>query len=135
MPRDVCTGSPIEKQFQQLWIELPIRRPHHLRGTVVREAVAVRSRRGKSVINIGYTEDAGCKGDRFAGEAIGVPLAIPALVMIADDRAYVARKIDVGYQLESSLRMPLHDRPFFIREIPRFVQNLRRHDDLADIVQ
>src|SRR5207237_2208897 len=55
--------------------------------------------------------------------------------MIANDRAHVSREIDVGDQLESSLWMPLHDRPLLIGEVSGFVQDFRRHDDLADVMQ
>src|ERR1700730_16201427 len=56
-------------------------------------------------------------------------------MMVPDDRPNVAGKVDVRDELEARFRVALHDRPLFVGELARFVQDFRRHDDLSDIVE
>src|SRR5205085_5633452 len=104
-------------------------------GTRVRQAVAVRARRCQRIVDIGDTQNPGRKRNLLSSQSIRVTGAIPALVMVTDDRSYVARKVDVGDQIETCFRVPLHDLPFVLGELTRFVQHFGRYDDLTDVVQ
>jgi len=101
----------------------------------VREPGPIRPRGGQRVVDVGDAKDAGGKWNVLALEAIRISLAVPALVVIADDRAYVPGKIDVCDQLEAGLRVSFHDGPLFVGELARLVQYFGRNDDLSDVVQ
>ena len=68
-------------------------------------------------------------------EAVGIPVAIPALVMAPHHRRDVPRKLHVGQHLLAGGRMLPNERPLFVRELARLVQHLGRNDQLADVVQ
>src|ERR1700694_2741416 len=101
----------------------------------MRKSWPVGARRGQGVIYVSNAKDARGERDFFTSETVGIPLPIPALVVVPNDCPDVSGKINVGDELESGLRMSLHYRPLFLGELAGLVQHLGRHDDLSDVVE
>ncbi len=116
-------------------VELAGRIAHYPGGALMGQARSIGARRGERVIDIGDAQDASRERDLLARESVRIARAVPALVVIADDRANVPGKVDVGDELESRLGMPLHELPFYRGELARIVQNLGRHYDITYVVQ
>ena len=101
----------------------------------MREARAIRPRRGQGVVHIRHAKDAGRERNVFAFEAVWITPTVPPLVVVPNDGADIARKINVRDQLESGFRVSLHDCPLFLGKLSRLIQNLGRDDDLADVME
>ena len=61
--------------------------------------------------------------------------SIPALVVVSDDRYDRIRKGDCGQDVRSDARMQLHLLELCRRQLPRLVEYVLRHCELAHIVQ
>src|SRR5262249_7383410 len=62
---------------------------HTLDGDLRLHLFLVRARCGESVVDLDGADDACAERDRFTRETIGVPLAIPSLVMASDECDHV----------------------------------------------
>src|SRR5436190_6212150 len=126
---------PFQENLQQLRVELTRRGPHDFSRAGVGQPRPIRSGSGQSVVDVGNAKDAGRQGNLITLEAVRIAGAVPPLMVVPDDRGNVPWKIDVGHQFQTSLRVALHDCPLFFGELARFVQDLSRNDNLANIVQ
>ena len=103
---------------------------HDVERVVVRERALEASVGRQHVVDVGDAHDAGGERNPLAGESVRIARAVPALVMAFHDRAYVPRKVDGSQHLRAGTRVPPNERPFFLRQPARLVQQLRRDDSL-----
>jgi hypothetical protein len=73
--------------------------------------------------------------DEVAAETVGIAAAVPALVMMPDDRGESARQGERSADSFADHRMAPHDRPLVIGKLARFRQDRLGDSDLADVVQ
>ena len=74
-------------------------------------------------------------GISLAREPVRVPGAVPALVMVADDRAGRREQVEWREQRVADLRVRLDDRALLLVERPRLEQDTVGDADLADVVE
>ena len=74
-------------------------------------------------------------GISSTGEAVGVALAVPALVAGPHNRGEVREDLDARHQLAADRGVGAHRHPLLIVQRPRLEQDLTRHRDLAEVVQ
>src|SRR5262249_32867839 len=73
--------------------------------------------------------------DLFAREAVRIPVAVPTLVVIPHDRHNRIRKSYPLQNLRTDYRVDLHLLKLGGGELGRFVQNMIRYRELADVMQ
>src|SRR6202008_39954 len=77
----------------------------------------------------------GLKRDVLAGDAVGVALAVPAFVAVADDRPDVLEPGDRANDPFAELRRRLDEPPLLGRQPPGLRKDVARDADLADVVE
>src|SRR5262249_31950089 len=87
------------------------------------------------VKRVDHSQNAGGHRNLFAGLAVGIAAAIPALVMMTDYRDNRVREVDPLHDLGSDHGVDLHLLEFGGAELPRFVEDVVGHRDLSDVVQ
>ena len=96
----------------------------------------VRARGGDDVEHVGDGDDAARERDVFALGAFRIALAVPALVMIGDRvRPLTQPPAQRRGQPGSDFGVAAYQRPLLLARAPRLVEDLRRHLELADVVQ
>jgi hypothetical protein len=65
---------------------------------------------GDGVVDVGHGGQARELVDALAGQAVGVALAVPALVVVADHRAYEERQV-LAEHVDADDRVLAHDLP------------------------
>ncbi len=103
-------------------------------AVLVSQGLAVRPAERHGIVGVGDAHRARDLGDRLTGEAVGVALARPAFVVVADagdQRVVEERADDVG----AEDGMLAHQFPFLHVEPARLEQHAVGHADLADVVQ
>src|SRR2546421_12405927 len=80
-------------------------------------------------------DDARLDRNRLALEAIRVSRAVPSLVRGADDRTERSEEWHRGEDALADHRVLAHDGEFFRRERPRFLEDVARDADLADVME
>ena len=103
-------------------------------ASCTRHRVAVRAVGEHGVVGVGDGEHARDERDALAGEAVRVAGAVPALVVVAQDRGDARQSGALG-ELRARVRMSLDGVVLAGLEPARLEQDRARHDDLADVVQ
>src|SRR5207245_1996301 len=80
-------------------------------------------------------DDPRLERDLVAGDPVRVARAVPALVAMAHDRAYVLQPVDRRDDPLTELRVPLDHRTLRGRQAPRLPEDAGRDPDLADVVE
>jgi len=101
----------------------------------VRHSGAVRARGRERIVHVHDADDLRRDRDLVAAQPVGIPRAVVALVVPADDGLQVPGEFDGGEQLEAPDRVHLHDLELLARQRARFVQDLVRHPDLPQVVE
>src|SRR5205085_862838 len=105
-------------------------------GLLPRTGRAVRAVARDRVERVGDREDAGGERDVLPLEAVGIPRADPALVMMAHDREPLAREGGyVAQHLEAQHRVLFHHASLLVRQRSRLLQDAVGDADLADVVE
>ena len=84
---------------------------------------------------VNHRQDARGERNVFAFQPVGIPAAVPAFVMMANNRHNRIVKVYPAKNLRADDRMHLHLLEFRSGQFPGFVQDVIRHGDLADIMQ
>ena len=100
----------------------------------VGERGAVDAPRRHGVVRVHQAEQSRHHRDLLPGQPVRVPLAVPALVVVAHSRhvALVQQRLD---DLRADHRVPAHEPPLLVGQRARLEQHAVRHGDLADVVQ
>ena len=80
-------------------------------------------------------DDAGSERDLGCGEAVRIARAVPALVMVADDRPGRCEQVERLEQRVADLRMRLDDRALLLVERSRLEEDPVRDPDLPDVME
>src|SRR4051812_2157908 len=107
-----------------------------LERLLLRPRGPVRAFRDECVVNIADCEDARRDVQLLAAEAARVAGALEPLVMVEDEPPdRLLEPPELGEERRASLRMLLHDRELVVVERSRLAEDLRRHRELANVVQ
>ena len=89
------------------------------------------------IVEVRDPEQAPEQRDVISAQALGIPGAIPAFVVISHARQHRGdrRALDVGEDPHPVHRVLLHLREFLGGEAPGLLEDGVRHGDLADVVQ
>src|SRR5204862_7329435 len=87
------------------------------------------------VVLVPDEDDPRLERDRLLREAVGVALAVPALVAVAHDRPDLLQALDRRDDACAELRMRLHHGPLLGGQASGLREDLVRDTDLADVVQ
>ena len=87
------------------------------------------------MIGIAGEDDPAADRDRRACEAVWIALAVPALVLVADDASHGAQARDGAQDALADRRVLTHDHPLPLAQRAGLVQDLVRNPDLADVVK
>src|SRR5262249_22806747 len=98
-----------------------------------RNRARVRTIERHGVERVRHREDARTKGDRLTPQSERIAGAIPALVVMIDDRHCAAKKGHLLDDLAADFWMPPHDRPLGGRQGPWLEENGVGNPDLPDI--
>ena len=82
------------------------------------------------VVGVAREDDARADGDRVAGDAVGIPPAVPALVLVADDPGHAAQPRDGAQDALADDRVVLHELPLVLAELPGL---LRMSSEMATL--
>ena len=91
---------------------------------------------GHRVEGVACGDDPGADRDLLAGQAVRVPVSVPALVVSADDDARLLQ--NAPDPVEHALALDgvcAHDIHLFVCEPPGLVDDFVRHRDLPDVVE
>ena len=108
---------------------------HDLHGFQPRERALVASFRRERVEHVGDAQHARRERDGLPRQTVRVALPIPPLVVIAHHWRDVPGELNVGKHLDTGNGVLADDVPLLFRQLALFVQHLRRHDQLSDVVQ
>lgn len=72
----------------------------------------VTSAGGERIEYVGETENPGRERDVLPEQSVGIPAAVPVLVMMAHHGSDVPGELDLSKQVHPGLRMSLHRDPF-----------------------
>ena len=103
---------------------LPEKRAELVERLFAARAGPVRPAADDGVVGIGERDDAGTQRDGLAAQAIGVAGAVPALVVVADDRREVARQSQRVADALADLGVLAHDAELVVGERPRLVEDV-----------
>ena len=67
--------------------------PNRVDGLLMRKRLFVRPRGSQRIVDVGDLQDGSQQRDLFAAEFIGVSSAIPAFMMVSDDRQYAGKAL------------------------------------------
>ena len=111
--------------------------PHHRERLLDRQRRAVDAVGRERVEDVGDGGDAPLERDRVAGEAVGIAVPVPALVVDERDRRRQLEHLRRGaaQQPVADLGMALHRAPLLVGEAIPLEQDLVGDRDLADVVQ
>ena len=85
--------------------------------------------------DVGDRQNARLGQDVTILQAVGVAGTVEALVMLADHLGNVALELDVGEDLGAGAGMLADEQHLGLAQPARLAQDLRRHDDFADVVE
>ena len=105
------------------------------RGLFEGERGAVRPVREHRLGRVGHRDDARFSADIIADEPRGIPGAVDALVVLADDLRDGTSEFRAFEDLGADLGVSLDQEPLELVEFARLHEDLGRHRDLADVVQ
>ena len=102
---------------------------------LVRHARSIRAVRRQCVETVDDRQDAGANRDVGSTDSVGVPRAVPVLVVMPHDRDHGIGKVDRGENLRADRRVQLHLLEFGGRQLARLVEDVLGHRDLPGVVQ
>ena len=112
-----------EKLLDGLWVEMGARVAlQFFDGGIVGQGLAVRAIGGHGVVGVGHREDARLSRDFFAGQSIGIPLAVPAFVVVVDGGNQRVQELDGLQNLLAKHRVQFDIFELFIGEGPGLVE-------------
>ena len=111
--------------------------PHHRERLLDRQRRAVDAVGRERVEDVCHGGDAPFERDRLAGEAVGIAVPVPALVVDERNRRGKLEHLRGGAaeQPMADLGVALHRAPLLVGEAISLQQDLVRDRDLADVVQ
>jgi len=125
-----------EERVHDMWGELrPAAIAHLLRRLLARQRAVVRAVCRHRVPRVGETHDARLDGNVVAGEPIGIALAVPALVVVADERYRLAQAAELADDVGAVGGMPLDHLVLVLRQPAGLQQDRVGDAQLADVVQ
>src|SRR6185503_17354873 len=83
---------------------------------------------------IDHGDNARGDGNLFAAQTIGITAAVPLFVVMPDDRNHWIREVHTTEDLGADDRVDLHLLKLSMSQRSGFIQNMRRHGELADVV-
>ncbi len=108
---------------------------HDLQRLLGRHRLVERPLRGQRVEVVHGRENARAERNLLARQAVRIALAVPALVVIQDERRHRIGERHVRDDLRADLRMHLHPLELFLRQRTRLRQDVLGHRELSDVVQ
>src|SRR6476620_1230772 len=125
-----------DERLDDLGVELGARVAGELSHRLgVLHRLAVRPVRGHGVVRITGEDDPAGDRNRRARQAVGIALAVPALVLVADDASHGAKTRDGAQDALADRRVLAHDLPLTLGERTGLVEDLVGNPDLADVVK
>ena len=89
--------------------------PVELRDDLLgRAGLAVELPRRHRLDRVGHGDDPRPQGDVLGGETVGVAVAVPPLVVVADDRSCAREQVERLQQLVADQRMLFRDQPLLV---------------------
>ena len=127
----------VQKRAHHDRVELRTRTAHQFltrRGDADR--LAVRAHRGHDLVRVGDSDDPPGEGDLIAGKSAGIPTTVVSLVMLRDrQRPGTEPCAERADQPGSLVGMAAHVVHLGGGELCRLGENLRRNDELADVME
>src|SRR6185503_13961536 len=101
---------------------------------IERHATAKRSVFTNRVEAIDNGDNARGDGDLFTAQTVRITTAVPLFVVMPDDRNHWIREVHTTEDLGADDRVDLHLLKLSMSQRSGFIQNMRRHGELADVV-
>src|SRR5579864_1273972 len=102
---------------------------------LVRASPSVRPVVNHRAIRVDHGQDAGSQGDLLASQSVGIPRAVPMLLVVADQFRHRLHSVHRKEDLLADSGMLPHDDPLLVGEGSRLFEDLVGHPDLSDVVE
>jgi hypothetical protein len=90
---------------------------------------------GNGIVYVGDGKDPGQHGDRFAGQAVRIAVAVKTLVVAADDVLFPVPQAQALHDIGADHRVLFDQAEFFIGQAAGLEQNVIPDTDLPDVVE
>lgn len=101
---------------------------------VARHGRAIASGAAHGVESIDKPDDAGGKGDLFAGESVRIPAAVPAFVVVEHTGEHILKRGDIAEDAVPDFGVKLDGVELFVSQASGFAEHFFGDTDFADIV-
>ena len=134
-------GHVVQTAQQQGIVAAALAVVDHFNGLLVGKSLLVAALAGQGIIGVRQRHHLCGDGDVIPGQSVGIPLAVPALMVPPADLNGVLHQLLVAVhgQLRQDLRpqlgVGLDDGELLVRQLAGLLQDILRHQQFPDIVQ
>ena len=98
------------------------------------KGVLIRSLGGQCIVNVDNLQHPGGNGDRFPSQSVRISRSVEFLMMMPDDRKYLAKCLKGLSDALTDNRLFVVQHPFLSGKLARLQQNGIRHRNFSDVV-